>query len=82
MIEATDVFVSPAVAHSDFPKVAPCGSTAEKSVSGHAFIASLTVDPLLVDPNGVLQGYVEIPATGGSDTQHVADLPSGPRATS
>ncbi|HET9442291.1 MAG TPA: choice-of-anchor P family protein, partial [Acidimicrobiales bacterium] len=77
VLKPIDIVVARATAHSDFPKTPQCPPGPNQSVSGHAFIASLTVDPLLVDLNGVLQGYVAIPPTGGADSQSVASVSVG-----
>jgi len=66
-----DIIVSQAIAHADFPQTTLCEEVAGQRVSGHAYTASLTLDPDLV---GLLEGYVEIPSTGGADHQHVDHL--------
>ena len=75
---AVDVAVSQAMAHADFPPLAPnCGATTTQSVSGYAFIASEnTLPPILP----ALVGEVSIPPSGGTDSQALATLallPSG-----
>lgn len=60
--QTVDVTVSSATAHADFPQTPLCGAQANQSVSGHAFMLSAEIDPPLA---AVMQGLVEIPATGG-----------------
>jgi hypothetical protein len=66
--QTTDIVVSQAVAHSDFPQTTLCELGPRQSVSGHAFIASESTTPA-VPP--ALVGYVEIPSTGGSSHQQL-----------
>jgi uncharacterized repeat protein (TIGR01451 family) len=63
-----DVVVGHAVAHADFPQTRLCAALPVQEVSGHAFIASETTDPLLAP---LTVGFVSIPASGGSDSQHL-----------
>jgi hypothetical protein len=72
--QTTEVIVSNAVAHADFPQLELCSIPPGQSVSGHAFIASATTDPSLV-PTTV--GFVSIPATGGLDQQNLAKATIG-----
>lgn len=67
-IHRTEVIVSNAVAHADFPQRALCAVPPDQFVSGHAFIASAATDPSLV-PTTV--GFVSIPASGGFDHQNL-----------
>ncbi|MEY2515854.1 MAG: hypothetical protein QOJ89_3212, partial [bacterium] len=71
-----EITVAKATAHSEHKQTPLCGTTAPtQAVSGHAFIASAQVDPLV--PTATV-GYVEIPASGGSANKSVtaALLPS------
>jgi len=72
--QMVEVIVSNAVAHADFPQRELCAIPPEQTVSGHAFIASATTDPLLV-PTTV--GFVSIPATGGLDHQDLDEVTIG-----
>ena len=58
-----EITVAKATAHSEHKQTALCTSAPTKAVSGHAFVASAQVDPLL--PTSTV-GFVEIPASGGS----------------
>ena len=62
----TDIIVSNAVAHADFPETSLCTAGPVHEVSGHAFIASETTDPAILP---ILFGFVSIPASGGHDHQ-------------
>lgn len=62
--QTTDVIVSNAVAHSDFPQTTVCKLAPEQAVSGHAFIASQRTNPTLLP---VTFGFVDIPASGGHE---------------
>ena len=65
-----EVTIAKSVAHSEHKQTTLCpGATRTQAVSGHAFIASAQVDPLLSTST---VGYVEIPASGGSDHEGVA----------
>ena len=70
-LQAAEVIVSQATAHSDFPETHGCGTTHNNTVSGHAFVAGLFTGPLLAD---LLQGYTQISPLGGSESEHIADL--------
>jgi uncharacterized repeat protein (TIGR01451 family) len=70
-IQAVDITVAHAEAHADFPELTLCGPQVNRSVSGHALIASAAVLPPLVLAT---QGYVGIPASGGSEQQEVAGV--------
>jgi uncharacterized repeat protein (TIGR01451 family) len=65
----TDVAVARAVAHAEFPQLTLCGSPATASVSGNALVAGEDTVPSLVP---VLVGYVEIPPSGGAQSQQLA----------
>ena len=74
-LQAVDVTVARARAHADFPRTTVCGGVNQQSVSGHAFVAGLftrlnQLDPLV----NVVQGYSDIPASGGADEAHIANL--------
>jgi hypothetical protein len=62
----TDIIVSNAVAHADFPETSLCTAGPVQEVSGHAFIASETTDPAILP---ILVGFVSIPPSGGHDHQ-------------
>ncbi|MDX6676031.1 MAG: hypothetical protein QOE31_83 [Solirubrobacteraceae bacterium] len=65
-----DITVARATAHSDHKQTRVCTTNGRtQAVSGHAFIASAQVNPLL--PTSTV-GYVEIPASGGSAHMGVA----------
>lgn len=66
--QAVDIIVAQAKAHSDFPQLFTCPGAPRQSVSGHAFVTSEATSPA-VPPARV--GYVDIPATGGHDHQHL-----------
>ena len=70
-LQAAEVIVSQATAHSDFPETHGCGTTHNNTVSGHAFVAGLFTGPLLAD---LLLGYTQISPLGGSETEHIADV--------
>jgi uncharacterized repeat protein (TIGR01451 family) len=70
-IQAVDITVAHAQAHADFPKLTLCGPQVNRSVSGHALIASAAVLPPLVLAT---QGFVGIPASGGSESQDIAGI--------
>ncbi len=70
-VQAVDITVAHAEAHADFPELTLCGPQVDRSVSGHALIASAAVLPPLVLAT---QGYVGIPASGGSEQQQVAGV--------
>jgi hypothetical protein len=58
-----EITVAKATAHSEHKQTRVCpGTTTTQAVSGHAFLASAQVDPIL-DTSTV--GFVEIPASGG-----------------
>jgi len=63
------ITVARATAHSEHKQTRVCpGATTTQAVSGHAFIASAQVDPLLSTST---VGYVEIPASGGAANKSV-----------
>lgn len=66
-----DIIVSHAVADADFPQTRLCETAPLRSVSGHAFIASVKTAPNLVD---IVHGFAGIPTSGGSDYQSVANV--------
>jgi uncharacterized repeat protein (TIGR01451 family)/fimbrial isopeptide formation D2 family protein len=70
-VQAVDITVAHAEAHADFPELTLCGPQVDRSVSGHALIASAAVLPPLVLAT---QGYVGIPASGGSEEQQIAGV--------
>jgi uncharacterized repeat protein (TIGR01451 family) len=74
-VQAAEIYVGKATAHSQFARTTVCGGSAHQSVSGHAYLTRLYTGPLLAD---LLQGYVEIAPLGGSSSQHIvqADLPA------
>jgi uncharacterized repeat protein (TIGR01451 family) len=74
-LQAAEVIVGQAIAHSDYPQTTICGPSSAKSVSGDATIASVVTSLHLAD---LYQGYVAIPPTGGSASQHIvgAKLPA------
>ena len=64
-----EITIAKATAHSEHKQTPLCDTTAPtQAVSGHAFIASAQVDPLV--PTATV-GYVEIPASGGSANKGV-----------
>jgi uncharacterized repeat protein (TIGR01451 family) len=70
-LQAAEVIVARATAHSDFPQTFVCTGAANRSVSGYAYVASLATNPVIAN---VLQGYVQISPLGGSETQHIVAL--------
>jgi hypothetical protein len=70
-LQSAEVIVARATAHSDFPQTTVCTGAATRSVSGHAFVASVATSPVLAN---VLQGYVQISPLGGSESQHIVAL--------
>jgi len=70
-IQKVDITVAHAEAHADFPQQKVCGPQTARAVSGHAFIASAAVLPPLVLAT---QGFVGIPASGGSESQDLAGV--------
>jgi uncharacterized repeat protein (TIGR01451 family) len=70
-LQAAEVIVAKAVAHSDFPQTFPCTAGNNQSVSGHAFIASASVGALVPT---IVQGGVMISPLGGSESQQIAGL--------
>lgn len=66
-----DIIVSHAVADADFPQTRLCETAPLRSVSGHAFIASVKTAPNVVD---IVHGFAGIPTSGGSDYQSAADV--------
>jgi uncharacterized repeat protein (TIGR01451 family) len=63
-----EITVARATAHSEHKQTRLCTSSPTKAVSGHAFIASAQVDPLL--PTSYV-GFVDIPASGGTANKSV-----------
>jgi uncharacterized repeat protein (TIGR01451 family) len=57
-----DIIVSQAKAHADFPQTRVCNALPTRTVSGHAYIASVALNPPLAS---LLVGYTDIPASGG-----------------
>jgi fimbrial isopeptide formation D2 family protein/uncharacterized repeat protein (TIGR01451 family) len=70
-LQAAEVIVSQATAHSDFPETLGCGRASNNTVSGHAYVAGLFTGPILAD---LLLGFTKVAPLGGSETEHVADL--------
>jgi hypothetical protein len=66
-VQAVEISVAQAKAHSDFPKTISCTGV-RGSVSGHAYNALLYTGPLVAD---LLQGYVQISPLGGDSRQQV-----------
>ena len=64
-----EITVAKARAHSNHQQTRLCSAAPTKAVSGHAFIASADVQPLL--PDAARVGYVSIPASGGAAHQGV-----------
>ena len=75
-LQAAEVIIARATAHSDFPQTLVCPGAVGHSVSGHAYVAGLFVPGMSSPPllANLLQGFVSIPATGGSESQHVVLL--------
>jgi uncharacterized repeat protein (TIGR01451 family) len=67
-LQAADIVIGRATAHSEFLKSAVCNPT-DDAVSGHALVAGLDTGPLATN---VIQGFVQISPLGGADEQHVA----------
>ncbi|MEA2220747.1 MAG: hypothetical protein QOJ35_3373 [Solirubrobacteraceae bacterium] len=63
-----EITIAKAMAHAEHKQTALCTSSPTKAVSGHAFVASAQVDPLL-DTSTV--GFVDIPASGGHANKSV-----------
>jgi uncharacterized repeat protein (TIGR01451 family) len=61
--QPVDITIAKATAHSDHKQTRLCTSGPTKAVSGHAFVASAEIDPLL--PTSTV-GFVDIPASGGN----------------
>jgi hypothetical protein len=68
--QTVEVIVSHAAAHSDFPQTTRCPGAPNQAVSGHAFNAS---ESNTAADAPVTAGYVDIPATGGSAHQDLAE---------
>ena len=66
--QTTEIIISGATAHADYPQTTVCAPPGNRAVSGHAFIADAQVAPDLL---GVTVGFVSIPASGGSAHQHL-----------
>ena len=73
-IHRTEVIVSNAVAHADFPQRELCDVPPDQRVSGHAFITSATTDPSLVPTT---LGFVSIPGNGGLEHQDLDEATIG-----
>jgi hypothetical protein len=67
-LQTTEIIISQAVAHSDFPASIVCPG---RFVSGHALVASEITDLQLLP---LTLGFVEIPPTGGESEQHLDSL--------
>lgn len=67
--QPVDITIAKAVAHSDHKQTRLCKSGPTQTVSGHAFVASAEVDPLI--PTSTV-GFVDIPASGGADHMGVS----------
>jgi hypothetical protein len=70
-LQAAEVIVGQAVAHSDYPQTTICSATASRSVSGDATVASAVTSLHLAD---LYQGFVQLPPTGGSESQQVVGV--------
>jgi uncharacterized repeat protein (TIGR01451 family)/fimbrial isopeptide formation D2 family protein len=70
-LQAVEVIVGQAVAHSDYPQTTICGPVSSRSVSGNATVASAVTSLHLAD---LYQGFVAIPPTGGSESQQVVGV--------
>lgn len=70
-VQAVEIFVGQATAHSEFPKTLVCAGARTQAVSGHAYTTRLYTGPLLAD---LLQGYVQISPLGGAETEHIAEV--------
>src|SRR5207237_5659408 len=75
-LQAADIIVGKAVAHVDFPATLVCGPQINRDVSGFADIARFTVGPGIY-PEYATQGYVQLPPTGGTESQHIVALNAG-----
>ncbi|WP_186449810.1 choice-of-anchor P family protein [Nocardioides sp. J9] len=70
-LQAVEIKVGEATAHSEFPKTPLCANQPKRSVSGHAYAARLGTNVLLAD---LLQGYVQISPLGGDETEQVVGV--------
>ncbi|MDQ6853943.1 MAG: DUF11 domain-containing protein [Actinomycetota bacterium] len=70
-ISPQDIYISRARAHADFPQIVVCNAQPNQDVSGHAFVASETTNPLLAP---LTAGLVSIPPQGGSASQNLASV--------
>ncbi len=70
-LQAVEIYVAKAVAHSQFPKTFVCTNAATRAVSGHAYVARLYTGPLLAD---LLLGYTQVSPLGGAETEHIASV--------
>lgn len=68
-LQAVEIKVAQATAHSEFPRTPLCANQPNRSVSGHAYAARLGTDVLIAD---LTQGYVQISPLGGSESEQVA----------
>lgn len=68
-LQAVEIKVAQATAHSEFPKTPLCANQPDRSVSGHAYAARLGTNVLVAD---LTQGYVQISPLGGSESEQVA----------
>ncbi len=69
--QAVEVVVSNAIAETDFPQTDLCAIPPDRTVSGHAFVASAATDPSSL-PTTV--GFVDIPPNGGLDHQNLESV--------
>jgi uncharacterized repeat protein (TIGR01451 family)/fimbrial isopeptide formation D2 family protein len=70
-VQAVEIKVASATAHSEFLQTPLCGNQPNRSVSGHAFNARLFTGPLLAD---LTLGYTQIAPLGGAETEHIAGV--------
>ena len=70
----TDIIISQAKAHADFPQTQICEAMRRQSVSGHAYTASEITNPPILP---ALVGFVQIPASGGFAHQQLAEASIG-----
>lgn len=70
-VQAVEIYVAQATAHSEFGKTLVCAGAKNQSVSGHAYTTRLYTGPLVAD---LLQGYAQISPLGGSEQEHIAEV--------
>jgi len=70
-LQAVEIFVAQATAHSEFAKTLVCSGATNRSVSGHAYVARLYTGPVLAD---LLLGYTQISPLGGAESESVAEV--------